>query len=213
LAKHDDSSGLDGEEAFAFPGKKTRSVSYKAVGAAGQARHGLRFSIASLDSARTLRRGYRFRFQGITMHTMKLLVRGALVAALVAAFAHGLCTSRAGQAGKFDKLSEADRKAFSERFEKEIWPLFKRGGEDGCVGCHTSKQGGAALRMTGNPAKDFRLLVGQGFLIKGDAGSMLERIKDKDPKRHMPPANRPSWTAAETKILEAFVDDLDQKNR
>jgi hypothetical protein len=148
------------------------------------------------------------------MHTtLKQFVCCVVLLAVAAGVATELRTLRAGQGGKFDKLSEADRKVLGTRFEKEIWPLFVRNGMDGCVGCHSSKQGGAALRLTGDANKDFHILVGQGFMLKGDAGSMLERILDKDPKRHMPPGNRPSWTEPEIRILRAFVDELDQKNR
>jgi hypothetical protein len=148
------------------------------------------------------------------MPTVKALVRLALPAVLLAAAAWGWGNSDAGQsAGKFDKLSDADRKAFGERFQKEIWPLLARNGKDGCVGCHTTNQGGAALRLKGDPAKDFPSLVGQGFFLKDDPGSVLERIRDKDPKRHMPPGKRPDWSEAEVRVLEAFVNDLDKKNR
>jgi hypothetical protein len=146
------------------------------------------------------------------MNAKRLFVRCTLLLAVAAAVS-GLDPLRAGQAGKFDKLSDNDRKILGARFEKEIWPLLIREGKEGCVGCHTRKEGGAALRMTGDAAKDFRLLVGQGFMLKGDAGSMLERILDKDPKRHMPPGNRPSWTEPDIKLLEAFVNDLHEKNR
>jgi hypothetical protein len=148
------------------------------------------------------------------MHTTKSLVRGAPLVAGVAVVLAWLSTSGAAQPGKFDKLSDADRKAFGERFEKEIWPLLARNGKDGCVGCHNDKKQVTALRMSGDALQDFGKMVGEGFFIKGDAGSLLERIKDKDPKRHMPPPpKRPSWTDAEIRLLEAFVDDLDKKNR
>ena len=118
---------------------------------------------------------------------------------------------RAGQVGKFDKLSEADRKAFSERFQKEIWPLLERGGKDGCAGCHATKKG--SLHLSGDPAKDFVMLVGDGYMLRKDPGSMLERIVDKDKKRRMPPDERPGWTEAEVQVLRQFVDDLDKKNK
>jgi hypothetical protein len=117
----------------------------------------------------------------------------------------------AGQPGKFDKLSEADRKAFSERFQTEIWPLLERGGKDGCVGCHSTKKG--SLRMSRDAAKEFVMLVGEGYLLRKDPGSLLERIVDKDKKRRMPPDDKPGWTEAEVNVLRQFVDDLDKKNK
>lgn len=144
------------------------------------------------------------------MHTMKRWLRCALWGAGILMLLGPLATGE--QAGRFDKLVEADRKVFGERFEKEIWPLLQRGGKDGCVGCHSSTKQGS-LRLTGDAAKDFRRMLGDGFFLKGDAGSLLERIRDQDPKRRMPPGNRPAWNAAEIKLLQAFVEDLDLKNR
>jgi hypothetical protein len=118
---------------------------------------------------------------------------------------------RAGQPGKFDKLSDADRQAFGERFKKEIWPLLERGKKDGCVGCHSTKKG--SLRFSADPAKDWVMLIGEGYLLPKDPGSLLERLIDKDPKRRMPEPPRPGWTAEEIQILRQFVDDLDKKNK
>src|SRR2546430_12655563 len=119
------------------------------------------------------------------MHTTKLPLGGLLLLAVSLLVAGELRLSGAEQ-GKFDKLSEADRKAFSERFVKEIWPLLERGGKDGCVGCHNGKKV-TSLRFSGDAAKDFRMLVADGFMLKGDPGSVLERIVDKDRKLVTPP--------------------------
>jgi hypothetical protein len=140
---------------------------------------------------------------------MRIKLCGLLLVAVALLVAVEL---RAGQAaGKFDKLSDADRQAFGERFKKEIWPLLERGKKDGCVGCHSTKKG--SLRLSGDPAKDWRMLVGEGYLLRQDPGSLLERITDKDQKRRMPEPPRPSWTTEEIQILRQFVDDLDKKNK
>jgi len=139
---------------------------------------------------------------GTKLRLCGLLLAAALVAAV---------DLHAGQGGKFDKLSEADRKVFSERFQKEVWPLLERGGKDGCAGCHSTKKG--SLRLSGDAAKDFVMLVGDGYLLRNDAGSLLERIVDKDKKRRMPPEGKAGWTEAEVKVLRQFVDDLDKKNK
>jgi hypothetical protein len=141
-----------------------------------------------------------------TLHFGGLLLLAA--ALLAAAEAH----SFAAPQGKFDRLTDADRKALAERFQKDIWPLLERGGKDGCVGCHNGKRV-TALRFNGDAAKDFPMLVGDGFLLKGDPGSLLERIVDKDKKRRMPPDNRPVWSDAEIKVLRDFVQELDRKNK
>lgn len=114
------------------------------------------------------------------------------------------------QSPSFDRLSDAHRQALQQRFEKDVWPLLIRGGKDGCVGCHNGK-GGASLRLRGDVAKDFAFLVKEGFFIPKDPGSLLGRITDKDKKRHMPPAPRPSWTDAEIQILRDFEADLERK--
>jgi hypothetical protein len=116
------------------------------------------------------------------------------------------------QPPSFDKLSPADRKAFGERFKKEIWPLLVEGGKDGCVGCHNGKKV-STLRFRGDPETDFPMLVRDGYFLKDDAGSLLDRIVDKSKKRRMPPDNLPPWTESQVRVLRAFVNDLDQKNR
>jgi hypothetical protein len=115
------------------------------------------------------------------------------------------------QPPNFDKLSESDRKAFGERFKKEIWPLLVGGGKDGCVGCHDGKKV-TTLRFRGDPELDFRMLVKDGYLLKDDAGSLLDRIIDRDRKRRMPPDNLPPWAESQVRVLRAFVNDLDRKN-
>src|SRR5262249_39282848 len=144
------------------------------------------------------------------MHTTKLPL-GALLLLATSLLIAGDWRLSGAEQGKFDKLSEADRKAFGERFQKEIWPLLERGGKDGCIGCHIARQ--TALRFSGDPAKDFRALVADGFMLKGDPGSLLERIIDPSPKRKMPPDDRPGWTEAEVQVLRQFVNDLDKKNK
>ena len=117
-----------------------------------------------------------------------------------------------GQAPSFDHLAPADRQAFQQRFAKEIWPLLERGGKDGCVGCHTGKEGGA-LRLRGNADKDFAMLLKDGFFLPNDDGSLLARIVDRDPKRRMPPGKRAAWSAEDVQVLRDFVTDLDRKQK
>jgi hypothetical protein len=120
---------------------------------------------------------------------------------------------RAGQGPNFDKLNDADRAEFARRFERDVWPLLVRGGKDGCVGCHTTGKIVSSLKMKNDAGKDFRYMLREGFFIKGDPGSLLERMLTKDPKRRMPPDKLPGWTPAELKVLTDFVNDLDQKQK
>jgi hypothetical protein len=115
------------------------------------------------------------------------------------------------QAPSFDKLGDVDRKVFSDRFQKELWPMLIAGGKEGCVGCHNGKRV-SSLRFHGNPEKDFRMLLKEGFFLKDDAGSLLDRVVEKDKKRRMPPDNLPPWTEAQVRVLREFVNDLDKKN-
>ena len=111
----------------------------------------------------------------------------------------------------FDKLSDADRKVFSERFEKEIWPLMTRGGKQGCVGCHNGKIV-ADLRLSGDAKKDFAKMLKDGFFLHDDAGSLLARITDKDKTRRMPKDAEP-WNAKDTETLRRFTEDMHKKEK
>jgi hypothetical protein len=146
------------------------------------------------------------------MNKRFLLVAALFLAAAVASTAP-LCRLEAGQGPSFDKLSDQDRKALSERFQREVWPLLQRGGKDGCVGCHRDGKIVSALHMTGDADKDFRMLLREGFLLKDDAGSLLARVVETDLRRRMPPRKFPGWTAAETKTLRDFVEAVDKKQR
>jgi hypothetical protein len=141
------------------------------------------------------------------MRARRCLVVLALLGAV--AGANGL---RAEQGKSFDKLSDDDRAAFAARFKKEVWPLLLRDGKEGCVGCHGSGKGGGALRFSGNPERDFAMLLRDGFLIKDDAGSLLERVVDKDARRRMPP-KRPAWKDADVQVLRTFVNDVHLKQQ
>ncbi|MCI0381212.1 MAG: hypothetical protein L0215_26810 [Gemmataceae bacterium] len=127
--------------------------------------------------------------------------------------------SNAQEDQNFDRLTAEDRQALQKRFAKELWPLLTRHERDGCVGCHAGAKIVSALRMTGDIDKDFPMLIKQGFFIPDDAGSLLGRMLDKDPKRIMPPPakdpkfKRPHWTAKELALLRAFVIDLDKRQK
>src|SRR4051812_1296858 len=100
-----------------------------------------------------------------------------IVLTLAAAVLGGAAFNRlgGGEGGSFDKLGEADRKTFQERFERELWPLLSRNGKDGCVGCHNDRRRDTALRFTGKPDQDFRALLKEGFFLHDDPGNLLAR--------------------------------------
>lgn len=143
-------------------------------------------------------------------HVAGWLVLGAGAAL----FAAGLRGRIEAQGQKFDKLADADRKELGERFKKEVWPLLVRGGKDGCVGCHSGKGIVSALRFSGDPDQDFRMLVREGFFLVDDNGSLLSRIEDKNKKRVMPPPkNGAPWSDAEKKTLGDLVQAIDRKQK
>lgn len=136
-----------------------------------------------------------------------------IVSAACAVLCVSVRSAAPAQGRNFDKLSDADRQVLGERFKQEVWPLLVRSGKDGCVGCHSTPKGGAALRLSGDPDKDFRTLLRQGFFLKDDAGSLLGRIEDTNKKRRMPPDKLPGWTEAEKKPLRDLVDAIDRKQK
>lgn len=148
------------------------------------------------------------------MKTRRFIRQGAVVGGFMVVFV-GMRWLTAAQGVNFDRLSDADRKVFAERFRNDIWPLLTsaKKKEDSCVGCHSKSTIVSSLRMAGDADKDFRMLLREGFFLKDDPGSLLERIKDPTKNRKMPPGDRPPWTDAEKKILSAFVNDVHAKQK
>jgi hypothetical protein len=113
----------------------------------------------------------------------------------------------------FDKLTDADRKVFAERFEREIWPLLVKDGKYGCVGCHLpSSKIVSSLRMSGDPKKDFPMLVRDGYFLHPDAGSFLARVMEKDLQRRMP-KSKAAWPEKDIQTLRKFVEDMSKKQQ
>jgi hypothetical protein len=139
-----------------------------------------------------------------------------ILAAVLAFAGSTLTVALGGGGGNFDHLSDADRKIFQERFVKEIWPLFERGGKYSCVGCHSGKADKivSSLKMSGNAEKDFRMLLKEGFFIPDDPGSMHSRIIARNKKLMMPPPGKADpWTKADADLLRKFVDDVEAKQQ
>lgn len=135
----------------------------------------------------------------------------AAVFGLLALSAWGLHFAVAG-GRSFDKLTDADRKVFAERFERDVWPLLVRGGKDGCVGCHRGGKIVSSLRLSGNVDKDFVTLLKEGFFLHPDDGSLVGRLTDKDPKRRMP-EKKEAWAEKDIKVVRDFVIDLQKKEK
>ena len=138
---------------------------------------------------------------------------GLILAAALVYVGSSVAFTESGGGPNFDSLTDADRQVLQERFVKEIWPLMLRGEKQGCVGCHNGKINGQ-LKYSGNAEKDFRMLVKDGFMLKGDPGSLLAHIQSKDRKKRMPPPGKGEpWTKEETEVLQKFVVDVDKKQQ
>ncbi len=133
------------------------------------------------------------------------IVAVSLLVGLMAGADNGL----ADGAMNFDRLKDLDRERFSDRFQKQVWPLLVRNGKDGCVGCHHS-QHRSTLRFTGKPDPDFRKLLRDGFFLVDDPGSMLHVVSTTNKRTQMPPGNRPRWSKKDIQVLKQFVQDLDK---
>lgn len=129
---------------------------------------------------------------------------------LVVCFAIGTGSHVPAAQKSFDRLSEKDRAAFAKRFAKEIWPLMKRNGKDGCVGCHRPDHS-SSLRLTGEPDADFRMMLREGFFLINDLGGMLHHVSTRDKRLRMPPGDRPPWSSDEIERLRTFLTDLDRR--
>lgn len=142
------------------------------------------------------------------------MIPRSIMVGLLGVFGYGLAVALAGGGGGFDKLSDADRKVFQERFTKDVWPLLQRNGKDGCVGCHSpGTKTVSSLKFKGDPSKDFAMLLKEGFFLPNDSGSLLTRITSTSKKERMPLNPRDPWSAAEIDVLRKFVADLDKKQK
>ncbi len=132
--------------------------------------------------------------------------------ALAALALAGASITRGGGPGSFDKLSDADRRLFQERFERDIWPLLLRDGKDGCVGCHVANHR-STLKFVGKAGEDYRKLLADGFLLHNDSANLVAVIETKDRKKRMPPGQRPAWGADDIQVLKQFIADVDKKQK
>jgi hypothetical protein len=137
--------------------------------------------------------------------------RGSILVGVLGLIVYGL-QPLASQPPMFDRLREEDRQAFQQRFKRELWPLLRRGGKDGCVGCHHASSRNQP-RFADAADKDFRMLLREGYFLHEDSGNLLERVATRDRRRRMPPGNRPAWTENEVRLLRQFIADLDKKQQ
>jgi hypothetical protein len=111
-----------------------------------------------------------------------------------------------------DKLSDADRKALGERFEKEVWPIFSKG-KDNCLSCHlVQKKVLTQLKLSGDAQKDFRMMVREGFFLADDEGSILGMVTHRDPELRMP-QGRGRLADADIKVIREFTAELNKRQK
>lgn len=111
----------------------------------------------------------------------------------------------------FDQLSDQDRQTLFKRFESAIWPLLKKDGKKGCVGCHTGNIV-SALKFSGDARKDFQFLLKEGFFLYDDEGSLLARVTDKSKTRRMP-KDAPAWGDMDIQTLRAFTLEVHKRQQ
>ena len=111
------------------------------------------------------------------------------------------------------RLSDADMKAFSKRFETELWPLMTRAKGD-CSHCHDGETKSQLEIPDNNADTAFKhLLTEDRFDLKSPSG-LLNRITTKDAKLVMPPpASKNPWTDPEVGLLRKFIADMQPKMR
>lgn len=151
------------------------------------------------------------REQRRSLPGMALGVTGLLLAA---------CLTWPNQGGGQSKKSKADAAqamaayapedvaAFSQRFQKDLWPLLSRN----CTGCHTATNP-SQLHFTADPEANFKAMLADGHFDPENPASLLARITSPDKSAHMPPEPMKSWTDGEVAVLRAFVNDIYAKKK
>ncbi len=139
----------------------------------------------------------------------KRLIR---IATGVALLAWASLAPAGGGPRSFDKLTDADRQAFQERFARDVWPLLVRDGKDGCVGCHVANHK-STLKFVGKVDDDFPKLLKDGFFLHNDSANLVALIETNERKKRMPPGQRPAWAADDIKVLKQFIADVDKKQK
>lgn len=95
-----------------------------------------------------------------------------------------------------------------QEFERQIWPLLTRGGEDSCVGCHDA-QHSSELRFFADARSSFEMLVENNYFALGEPDALLGRLSTSHPKKQMPKGRgSPKWTEAEIERLRRFATNL-----
>ena len=107
--------------------------------------------------------------------------------------------------------SELDSLAsFETAFEREIYPLLLRDGQESCVGCHDSSTN-SDLEFIGDPLDDFRMLLSGGYFDVPSPDSLIGRLEASNPKRRMPKGDKARrWSSIELESLRAFSSTLSQ---
>ena len=111
-------------------------------------------------------------------------------------------------------LSDADRVAFAERFNRLIWPLMTEPSEPekGCIACHRDDESNAsALVLSGDSATVFATLLFDGYFDRGNPSSILSRVAHKRPMYRMPPVPARPWSEEEIDTLRKFVEEMAAK--
>lgn len=108
-------------------------------------------------------------------------------------------------------LTAEETATFTQRFEKDIWPLLIRA-ESHCTGCHTAANA-SQLRLSKDADSNFKSLLADGHFDIENPASLLSRITALPGPTRMPPEPFKPWSDDEITRLRAFCNDLYAKRK
>lgn len=116
--------------------------------------------------------------------------------------------------GRADRLTDADRIAFSRRFARSIWPMMAEPNltEKGCLACHRNDQSNTSLLvLSDSPSAVFASLLEEGYFDRNNPSAILTRVAHKSEKFRMPPVPAQAWSQEEVRTLRTFVEELNAR--
>ncbi|GAB4459951.1 MAG: hypothetical protein OHK0029_23180 [Armatimonadaceae bacterium] len=100
-------------------------------------------------------------------------------------------------------LSEEDLAAFSERFDKEIWPVVQQS----CLPCHGS-QNASQFLLPKEPKAAFLRMLAEGHFDEDNHASAVFRMTTTDKAIVMPPPSMGELPRAQVALLEKFSEEI-----
>jgi hypothetical protein len=113
---------------------------------------------------------------------------------------------KSGKPSTVAGLLPADARAFSERFEKELWPVLQRS----CMGCH-GEANSSQLLLAKTPHAAFLQLLTEGRFDADNHASLDYRVTTTDQAIVMPPPGMGEMKRSEALLFEKFAEDVAAK--